>query len=235
MLLIVFLRLLIIFTTIGIVFSTAHSQHTTKDFSIVTTAIVQYNAGNICSVINALRRIGVEPIVTSNPEEIMSADRVIFPGQGEAATTIAHLKRSGLDRVIKELRQPVLGICIGQQLLCEHSDEGDTPCLNVFEGSRVQKFIAPEGVNLKVPHMGWNTIENTHSPLFKDLALDSYVYFVHSFYAPVCEWTIAETNYGGIPFSAAMRRDNFFATQFHPEKSGTVGEQILTNFMQLDL
>ena len=135
-----------------------------KKTSIVKTAIVQYNAGNICSVINALRRIGVEPIVTSNPEEIMSADRVIFPGQGEAATTIAHLKRSGLDRVIKELRQPVLGICIGQQLLCEHSDEGDTPCLNVFEGSRVQKFVAPEGVNLKVPHTGWNTIENTSSP-----------------------------------------------------------------------
>ena len=199
------------------------------------TAIIQYNAGNICSVINALRRIGVDPLVTSNPEEIRSADRVIFPGQGEAATTIAHLKRTGLDRIITELRQPVLGICIGQQLLCEHSDEGNTPCLNIFEGSRVQKFVAPEGVNLKVPHMGWNTIENTSSPLFKNLAPESYVYFVHSFYAPVCEWTIAETTYGGIPFSAAMQRGNFFATQFHPEKSGTVGEQILTNFMQLEL
>lgn len=197
-------------------------------------AVIKYNAGNICSVVNALRRIGVEPCVTDNPELIRSSDRVIFPGQGSAAPTMAYLRESGLDAVIASLTQPVLGICIGQQLLCEHSEEGNVDCLSIFPGSRVQKFVAPAGVNLKVPHMGWNSVEDLSSPLFAGLREGDFVYFVHSYYVPASPLSIAVTEYGGVRFSSAMRRGNFYATQFHPEKSGDVGLRIIRNFIQLN-
>lgn len=198
-------------------------------------AVLQYNAGNVCSVMGALRRVGVEALLTSSPDEIRSADRVIFPGQGEAATTMRHLRETGLDRIIAGLTQPVLGICIGQQLLCAHSEEGNTDCLNLFPEIPVKKFVAKKEFAMKVPHMGWNTLEQAKTSLFQSVKDDSYVYFVHSYYVPVCPWTIAETQYGDVRFSAAMRRGNFFATQFHPEKSGAVGEKILTNFLDLEL
>ena len=197
-------------------------------------AVIKYNAGNICSVVNALRRIGVEPCVTDNPELIRSSDRVIFPGQGSAAPTMAYLRESGLDAVIASLTQPVLGICIGQQLLCEHSEEGNVDCLGIFPGSRVQKFVTPAGVNLKVPHMGWNSVEDLSSPLFAGLREGDFVYFVHSYYVPASPLSIAVTEYGGVRFCSAMRRGNFYATQFHPEKSGDVGLRIIRNFIQLN-
>ena len=196
-------------------------------------AVIKYNAGNICSVVNALRRVGVEPCVTDDPAVIRAADRVIFPGQGSAAPTMAYLQESGLDAVIATLTQPVLGICIGQQLLCGHSDEGDTDCLGVFPDTRVQKFVAPFGEKLKVPHMGWNSVEELSSPLFDGLNEGDFVYFVHSYYVPASPLSIATTEYGGVRFSSAMRRGNFYATQFHPEKSGDVGERIIRNFIHL--
>ena len=196
-------------------------------------AVIKYNAGNICSVVNALRRVGVTPCVTDAPALIRSADRVIFPGQGSAAPTMDYLRESGLDAVITSLTQPVLGICIGQQLLCEHSEEGNVDCLSIFPGSRVQKFTAPAGVNLKVPHMGWNSVESLSSPLFAGLREGDFVYFVHSYYVPASPLSIATTEYGGVRFSSAMRRGNFYATQFHPEKSGDVGLRIIQNFIQL--
>ena len=197
-------------------------------------AVIKYNAGNICSVVNALRRIGVEPCVTDNPELIRSSDRVIFPGQGSAAPTMAYLRESGLDAVIASLTQPVLGICIGQQLLCGYSDEGNVDCLGVFPETRVQKFVAPFGEKLKVPHMGWNSVEELSSPLFAGLREGDFVYFVHSYYVPASPLSIAVTEYGGVRFSSAMRRGNFYATQFHPEKSGDVGLRIIRNFIQLN-
>lgn len=196
----------------------------------MNVAIVKYNAGNIHSVINALRRIGVEPLLTDNPQELHSADRVIFPGVGEASTTMKYLQAHGLDRVIKDLRQPVLGICLGQQLMCSHSDEGDVDCLGIFDVP-VLRF-QPERHEDKVPHMGWNTIETTRDGLFKGFEKPEYVYFVHSFYVPVCNWTAASTEYIQ-PFSASLHRDNFYATQFHPEKSGSTGERILENFLNI--
>ena len=198
------------------------------------TVILKYNAGNIRSVVNALRRLGEEPLVTDDVEIIKQADRVIVPGQGEASNTMAYLHEHHLDEVVRKLRQPVLGICIGQQLFCGHSEEGDTACMGIFPAIPVKKFVANAGQRLKVPHIGWNTIsfDNQH-PLFKGLDNECYVYYVHSFYVPRCEYTIAETDYGGIPFTAAMCKGNFYATQFHPEKSGDVGEQILRNFLNL--
>lgn len=196
----------------------------------MNVAIVKYNAGNIHSVINALRRIGVEPLLTDNPQELHSADRVIFPGVGEASTTMKYLQAHGLDRVIKDLRQPVLGICLGQQLMCSHSDEGNVDCLGIFDVP-VLRF-QPERHEDKVPHMGWNTIETTRNGLFKGFEKPEYVYFVHSFYVPVCNWTAASTEYIQ-PFSASLHRDNFYATQFHPEKSGSTGERILENFLNI--
>lgn len=193
-------------------------------------AIVKYNAGNIGSVENAVKRLGLQPLVTDNPELIMNADRVIFPGQGEARSTMAYLKDHKLDELIINLKQPVLGICIGMQLLCRHSEEYDTDCLGVFDVD-VKKFI-PQKHEEKVPQMGWNTVENTKSPLFKGFEKPEFVYFVHSFYAPLSEYTIAETNYIQ-PYSSALHKDNFYATQFHPEKSGSVGERILRNFIEL--
>lgn len=195
-------------------------------------AIVKYNAGNIYSVVNSLRRLGVEPLLTDNAEQISSADRVLFPGQGEARVAMTYLKEHSLDAVIKNLKQPVLGICIGQQLLCRHSEENDTDCLGIFDVD-VLKF-RPERREDKVPAMGWNDLYNFKSPLFRNIEKnDSYVYFVHSYYVPVCEYTIAEADYIQ-PYSAAINKGNFYATQFHPEKSGAVGAQIIKNFLEID-
>lgn len=196
-------------------------------------AIVKYNAGNIRSVVNALQRIGAEPVLTDDPAVLRSADRVVFPGQGEASTTMEHLRQSRLDEVIRSLACPVLGICIGQQLLCEHSEEGDTACLGVFPGLRVQRFRAAAGQRLKVPHIGWNTLDDVSFPLFDGVPAGSFVYFVHSYYVPDGVHAIARTTYGGTRYASAIRRGNFYATQFHPEKSGPVGERILSNFIHL--
>ena len=212
-------------------------------------AIVKYNAGNIFSVVHALQRLGVEPLLTDSEKELRNADRVIFPGQGEASTAMHYLQERGLDKVIPSLTQPVLGICIGQQLMCRHSEEGDVDCLGIFD-AEVKRF-KPQRHEDKIPHMGWNGIA-APSPLplwgsttsgislFKALpqrgsgegAGFPFVYFVHSFYVPVCKETLAVTDYI-LPFSAAMQKDNFYATQFHPEKSGAVGQQILKNFLEI--
>ena len=194
-------------------------------------AIVKNNAGNICSVDNAFRRLGVEPVITSNAEELMQADRVVFPGQGEAHSTMAYLHEHKLDEVIRSLKQPVLGICIGMQLLCRHSEEYDTDCLGIFDADVVR--FQPQQHEDKVPQMGWNEIYDTQSPLFKGFDKEEFVYFIHSFYVPLCHDTIATTNYIQ-PYSSALHKDNFFATQFHPEKSGKVGERILRNFLEFD-
>lgn len=197
-------------------------------------AIVKYNAGNIYSVVNAMRRLGVEPIITDDAEVLASADRVLFPGQGEASSTMAYIKEHQLDRIILDLKQPVLGICIGQQLLCKHSEEGNTDCMGLFP-MEVKRF-QPTCHEDKVPAIGWNRIELGDEPckLFNGLGESPYVYFIHSYYVPVSQWTIATANYT-LPFSAALHKNNFYATQFHPEKSGKVGEQILKNFMEIDL
>lgn len=197
----------------------------------MNVAIVKYNAGNIGSVENAVRRLGIEPIVTDDAQLICSADRVIFPGQGEAQSTMAYLRERGLDKVIVGLKQPVLGICIGMQLLCRHSEEGNTECLGVFNAD-VKRFV-PQVHDDKVPQMGWNTIEDVKSPLFAGFDKEEFVYFIHSYYVPLCDETIATTNYIQ-PYSSALHKENFFATQFHPEKSGNVGERILRNFIELN-
>jgi glutamine amidotransferase len=194
----------------------------------MNVAIVKYNAGNIRSVDHALKRLGVEAVITDDHDVLRGADRVIFPGVGEAASTMAYLKERGLDRLLKELTCPVLGICLGQQLMCRWSEEGDTACIGIFD-QVVKRFPAGD---LKVPHMGWNSLDRINGTLFPKEILGSYVYFVHSYYVPVCEDTAAESYYM-VPFSAAMQRDNFFATQFHPEKSGDPGEVILNQFLKL--
>ena len=199
------------------------------------TVILKYNAGNIRSVVNALQRLGTTALVTDSPEELMSADRVIVPGQGEAANTMSYLSARGLDELIRQLKQPVLGICIGQQLFCESSAEGNTDCLGIFPKVRVEKFQRQQEQGIKVPHIGWNTIGNLRTPLFEGLPAESFVYYVHSYYVPVCPYTIATTEYGGTHYSAAMHKDNFYATQFHPEKSGAVGEQLLRNFLAMKI
>ena len=218
-------------------------------------AIVKYNAGNIYSVVNALRRLGVEPLLTDNPEQLMKADGVLFPGQGEASNCMHYLREHRLDEVIKGLRQPVLGICVGQQLMCRHSEEGDADCLGIFDVD-VKRF-RPTSHGQKVPCMGWNKIDLTPSPSPKERGVDSscgestdsdtkfpplfgrgfggevpFVYFVHSYYVPVCEWTVATAEYI-LPYSAALQKDNFYTCQFHPEKSGRVGEQIIRNFLEV--
>jgi imidazole glycerol-phosphate synthase subunit HisH len=188
-------------------------------------AIIKYNAGNIMSVEFALKRIGVECGVTDNFDQISSADKVIFPGVGEASTTMLYLKHKKLDLLIKDIKQPVLGICLGLQLMCRYSEEGNTKCLGIFDED-VRRFEP----KLKVPHMGWNNLNNLNSPLFSSDIENQFVYFVHSFYAETGPDTIATTDYI-VPFSSALNKRNFFATQFHPEKSGTVGEKILRNFI----
>ena len=195
--------------------------------------IIKYNAGNIESVNNALQRLGVKAEITGDHGKIKAADKVIFPGVGEASTTMAYLKREGLDKLIPELKQPVLGICLGLQLMCSYSEENDTPCLGIFE-EKVKRFIPEPGMEFvtKVPHMGWNSISQLNSDIF-DLSIENqYVYFVHSYYAAVGEHTAAVCNYIN-PFSAALHKNNFYATQFHPEKSGTVGAKILENFLKI--
>jgi len=192
-------------------------------------AIVKYNAGNIYSVVNALKRLGVEPLLTDDAEQLGKADRVVFPGQGEARGAMEYLRARGLDKVIRSLRQPVLGICIGQQLLCRHSEEGDTECIGIFD-TEVKRF-QPQHHEDKVPCMGWNKLYDTSSLLMQNVD-EQYVYFVHSYYVPVCQETIAKADYI-LPFSAAMHKDNFYACQFHPEKSGRVGERIIKNFLEL--
>lgn len=196
----------------------------------MNVAIVKYNAGNIFSVVSALKRQGVNPELTDNAERLASADCVIFPGQGNARTTMGDLKKHRLDDVIRTLKQPVLGICVGQQLLCRHSDEGDVDCIGVFPVD-VKRF-EPVLNDQKVPAMGWNTLTDLKSPLMKGINNDNYVYFVHSYYVPLCPFTIATSEYIQ-PYSAALHKDNFWTTQFHPEKSGVVGEQIISNFLSL--
>lgn len=197
----------------------------------MNVAIIKYNAGNIFSVDCALRRIGITTEITDDPEKIRKADKVIFPGVGEASSAMAHLRHHRLDEVIRNLSQPLLGICIGQQLLCAHSEEGDTDCIGIFDVP-VKRF-QPSTDGLKIPHMGWNRVQfTTENPLLTEALDNNFVYYVHSFYVPLNCWTIAKTEYIG-EFSAAMRKDNFFATQFHPEKSGDVGERILKNFIEL--
>ena len=224
-------------------------------------AIVKYNAGNVFSVINAVKRLGIEPLWTDDAELLAKADRVIFPGQGEASNAMNYLRQRGLDRVICDLKQPVLGICIGQQLMCKHSEEGDTDCLGIFP-MEVKKF-QPTRHEDKVPQMGWNCLsfpknengnfngngnfnvngfreapehqlERKNIDLFKGVKEGDFVYFVHSYYVPLHEeYTIAKANFT-LDYSAAIHKDNFYATQFHPEKSGMVGQKILENFMAID-
>ena len=196
----------------------------------MNVAIVDYGAGNVTSVARALQRLGVSPLLTDDPEQIAKADKVVFPGQGEASNAMSNLKQRGLDKVLRDLKQPFLGICIGQQLMCRHSEEGDTDGLGIFDVP-VLRFI-PQCHEDKVPHMGWNTLNELQSPLFNEIEEGAYAYFVHSFYVPLCAETIATTDYIQ-PFSAALQHENFFATQFHPEKSGSVGERILQNFLDI--
>lgn len=190
--------------------------------------IVKYNAGNIQSVLFALERIGVQALVTDDKESILSADKIIFPGVGEASTAMNYLKERKLDQVIQSAKQPLLGICLGMQLLCNHSEENDTPCLGLFD-VEVKKFTSD---TLKIPQIGWNNIHIKDNPLFKGVADHSYCYFVHSYYAELNERSIATSNYE-IDFSCALAKDNFYGVQFHPEKSAETGEQILKNFLAL--
>ncbi len=205
--------------------------------------IIKYNAGNIQSVLYALNRVGIEAVVTDDKETIAAADKVIFPGVGEASTAMNYLKERQLDTFIKALKQPVLGICLGMQLMCSYSEENNTDCLGIFD-EKVKKFTndlvtsvyalneEELGQRFKVPQMGWNNIYNLKSLLFKGLEEDSYSYFVHSYYASIGEDTIATTDYI-LPYSSALHKDNFYGVQFHPEKSAAVGETILKNFIEL--
>lgn len=190
-------------------------------------AILKYNAGNIKSVQNAISRLGYESIITDNRDELLKADKVIFPGVGEASSAMNYLSERGLDKVIVSLKQPVLGICLGLQLMCRHSEEADTKCLGIFD-TDVRLFPPVD----KIPHMGWNNFLTMKGELFKGIASDDDVYYVHSYYAEISSCTSATCDYI-LPFSASMNQDNFYATQFHPEKSAEIGEIILRNFLEL--
>ena len=190
--------------------------------------IINYGAGNIQSIMFAIERLGFKAVLSNNPEEIKSADKVIFPGVGEASSAMKKLKESGLDNLIPTLKQPVLGICLGMQLMCKSSKEGDTKGLGIFDVD-VLKFTS----KVKVPQMGWNQIYNLKSDLFIDVPENEFMYLVHSFYAPNCTEAIATTNYE-LEYASALQKDNFYGTQFHPEKSGAVGEKILDNFLKLN-
>ena len=192
--------------------------------------IIKYNAGNTKSVEHALHRLNIQPIVTDDAAQIQHADKVIFPGVGHAGTTMQYLKERNLDKLIKDLKQPVLGICLGQQLMCANSEEGSVDCLNIFP-VQVKKFHAINQQE-KIPQTGWNNLFNLKSPLFNNIDENSFVYFVHSFYCELSEYTIATCNYIH-PFSAALQKDNFYATQFHPEKSADIGNHILQNFLHI--
>lgn len=191
-------------------------------------AIVKYNAGNIRSVINALHRLGADATVTDDPTLLREAAKVIFPGVGEASSAMRYLRERGLDEVLKNLNQPFLGICLGLQLMCKHSEEGDTECLGIFSES-VKRFLSS---NEKVPHMGWNNCNELNGPLFNGISSDDDFYFVHSYYAELGSQTTAKCEYI-LPFSAALQKDNFHAVQFHPEKSADVGQQLIKNFLEL--
>jgi len=193
----------------------------------MSIAILKYNAGNITSVQNSLTRLGFDSVVTDDIGELKNADRVIFPGVGEASSAMNYLKERGLDETIRNLKQPVLGICLGQQLMCAFSEEGNVNCLGIFK-TIVKKFPQTD----LVPQMGWNSLTQLSGTLFQGINESDDVYFVHSYYAEICDKTVATCNYI-LPFSAALQKDNFYATQFHPEKSGSVGEQILMNFLKL--
>ncbi len=193
----------------------------------MSVAVIRYNAGNVQSVRYALERLGIDFVVTDEPDQIRSADKVIFPGVGEASTTMRYLREKRLDNVITGLKQPVLGICLGMQLMCRQSDENNTPCLGIFDET-VRRFNGPL---LKVPHMGWNTLTDVSGWVPPELK-DQFVYFVHSYFVPVCSFTTAKCEYG-TPFSAALQKDNFYAVQFHPEKSSRAGETILEAFLKL--
>ena len=193
------------------------------------TVIIKYNAGNIQSVLYALERIGATAVVTDEAEQIQTADKVIFPGVGEASTAMNYLRDRKLDEVIKNLRQPVLGVCLGMQLLCAHSEENNTGCIGIFD-EQVKRF-APLTTRIKVPQIGWNDIYNLDSPLFQNLTENSYCYFVHSYYAALGNNTIATASYVQ-PYSAALQKNNFYGVQFHPEKSAEAGEMILRNFIE---
>ncbi|VBB46876.1 Imidazole glycerol phosphate synthase subunit HisH [uncultured Paludibacter sp.] len=191
-------------------------------------SIIKYNAGNIQSVLFALQRIGIEAIVTDDKDKILSSDKVIFPGVGEASSAMKYLKEKNLDTLIKNLKQPVLGICLGMQLMCRHSEENNTDCLGIFD-LNVKRFPESE---LKVPQIGWNNIFSLKSPLLKGISEKEYMYFVHSYYVEKCTESIALTDYG-LEYSSAIQKDNFYAVQFHPEKSGEAGQKILENFINL--
>lgn len=199
-------------------------------------AIIKYNAGNIRSVSFALERIGITPIITDDADEIHSADKVIFPGVGEASSAMAYLKERKLDEVIKSLTQPILGICLGMQLMCKHSEEADTNCLGIFDQN--VKIFSPtlkskDDILYKVPQIGWNNIFDLKSSLFKNIGENAYMYFVHSYYVELGEGTIATTNYG-VDYSSALNKNNFYAVQFHTEKSSDEGQKILENFVALN-
>ena len=190
-------------------------------------AILKYSAGNIKSVQNALTRLGYKSIITDNPSELLSAEKVIFPGVGEASSAIHYLRERGLDRIIISLKQPVLGICLGLQLMCRFSEEGETECLGIFD-TDVRLFPPVD----KIPHMGWNNCMTMKGDLFHGITINDNLYYVHSYYAEISSCTLATCDYI-IPFSAAMQKGNFYATQFHPEKSAVIGEKILKNFLEL--
>lgn len=195
-------------------------------------AIINYNAGNTQSVIYALERLGIQPLLTDDPEELKSADRILLPGVGEASSAMNSLKSRGLDKVIGELKQPFLGICVGMQLMCSHSEENNTPCLNIFS-EKVLAFNNYRKPEFKIPHMGWNQLEQLKSPLFKGVLEGTYAYFAHSYYVEDSPFAIVHTDYIQ-KFASGLQKDNFYAVQFHPEKSGELGVQLFKNFLEIN-